>query len=310
MKTLILIYICLFSILVQSAWAKLPGFSGMEQINTDTYLVVIDKKAHKDGSRVGLLKTEVGGKLNFSPLQISNWSHSDGQASDLESVCRIPGKTNEYLLAEAGYWEGKYGRIFHIEISGIKASVKNVYRIPKIVGGAKGIDGDNFEGMVCFKNGNSTLVVLGERGGSSLYRNGYLRIGVLNYLNSSLSWDDYADKSLEIAAPGNWNNSQSKRSISDLYIDKNGVIWAVATEDAGDGGPFKSIIYKAAMISNELGSYPIKAIHSKKAYWTIDGFKIEALAGPSGVVPGSYMSIGTEDESYDGVWRPLFPPVE
>ena len=105
--------------------------------------------------------------------------------------------------------------------------------------------------MVCLNNGGSILVVLGERGGSSLYRNGYLRIGVLNYSDSTLSWDEYLNKPIEISAPGCWNNSQYKRSISDLYLDENGIIWAVATKDAGDEGPFKPIIYKAAMVSKE-----------------------------------------------------------
>nr|VFJ92933.1 MAG: hypothetical protein BECKLFY1418B_GA0070995_104020 [Candidatus Kentron sp. LFY] len=81
-------------------------FSGMEQIEPNSYLVVIDKKVYEDGDRVGVLKTEAEGKLTFSPLQITDWNHDDGQANDLESVCRIPGKDSEFLLAEAGYWKG------------------------------------------------------------------------------------------------------------------------------------------------------------------------------------------------------------
>ena len=310
MKRLKLLLICLSLANFQSIQGFAIGFSGMEQIDQDSYLVVLDKKVYEDGDRIGILKIQKEAEPIFSPLRITDWKHDDGQASDLESVCRIPETDNEFLLAEAGYWEGKYGRIFHVVLSDGEASVKNVFRIPKIVGSADGIDGENFEGIVCFKNGESILVVLGERGGSSLYQNGFLRIGLLNLSEPELSWNKYSSNPVEIAAPGNWNNTLSKRSISDLYLDKHGVIWAVATEDPGDEGPFKSTIYKAAVVSAENKENPVVPIHTKKAYWTIDGFKIEALAAPSNLIKGSYMSIGTEDELYNGAWRSLFYPVE
>lgn len=307
LKLLLITFILVY---LQPVSASALGFSGMVQVDSDSYLIVLDKKVYEDGDRVGILKIAKGEPPSFSPLRIDDWKHSDGQASDLESVCRVPGRDHEYLLAEAGYWEDQYGRIFHIKSDGNTASVINVYRIPKIVGRKEGVDGDNFEGMVCFDKNNNIYVVLGERGGSRNYKNGYLRIGVLGYSESSLSWSEYASRALEVAAPGNWNNAKSKRSISDLYLDKNGIIWAVATEDAGNEGPFKSVVYKAAEISGNESHLPIRAINSKKAYWTIDGFKVEALAGPSSVVPGSFMSIGTEDETYMGAWRPLFHPYE
>lgn len=310
MSKLKLLFIVFILTYLQSVYASGLGFSGMAQVDSNSYFIVIDKKVYEDGDRVGILKITKGESPSFLSLQINDWKHSDGQASDLESVCSVPGRNNEYLLAEAGYWEGQYGRIFHIQLNGNTISVMNVYRVPKIVGSKDGVDGDNFEGIVCFEKNNTIYVVLGERGGSETYINGYLRIGILNYSNSSLSWSKYASRSVEIVAPGNWNNVQFKRSISDLYLDKNGIIWAVATEDAGDEGPFKSVVYKAAMVSDKGNHLPVRAINSKKAYWTIDGFKVESLAGPSSVVPGSFMSIGTEDETYMGVWRPLFYPAE
>nr|VFJ92316.1 MAG: Esterase-like activity of phytase [Candidatus Kentron sp. LFY] len=310
MKNIAFVSVVLFSICIQSVSALEAGFiSGMEEFKPDSYLVVADKKGDEDGYRVGILKTKNGSKLEFSPLKITDWKHSDGQASDLESACRVPGKSNEFLLAESGYWERKYGRIFHIEINTNGALVKNVFHIP---GSKDGVDGDNFEGMVCIEKDDSIFVILGERGESSSYKNGYLRIGILDYSNSQLSWSKYSNNPVEIVAPGHWNNPQSKRSISDLYLDKQGVIWAVATEDAeNDEGPFRSIIYKAALVSSSKpGTFPVVAINPTKAQWVIDGFKIEALAGPSTTVPNSYMSIGSEDESYGGVWRPLFSPIE
>ncbi len=309
MRALTLFKVIFLFVYSQSVSASVIGFSGMEQMDANSYLIVTDKKVRHDGYRMGILRTVEDDKPVFSPLNIANWKHPDGQANDLESICRIPNKSNEFLLAEARYSKGKFGRIFHIEIGASGALVKNVFHLPKIMDGEK-IAGNNFEGMVCLKKGNTTFVILGERGGSSSYRNGRLYIGVLDYAHSQLSWQEYLDKSVEIVAPGTWNNTQAKRSISDLYLDQNGIIWAVATEDAGDEGPFRSLIYQAASVSGQSEITPISAVNSKKAYWVIDGFKIESIAGPSAAVPDSYMSIATEDESYNGAWRPLFAPIE
>ncbi|MDN5370741.1 MAG: hypothetical protein PWP74_2049 [Shewanella sp.] len=282
------------------------GFSGMAQMDANSYLVVQDKKVDEPGSRLGVLQVKPDGVLNYTPLTISDWKDQDGQSSDLESVCHLPGQTNEYLLAESGYWDGKFGRIFQVAVSGDVAIVKQVYHVPKIVAGGKGIHGDNFEGMACIAQGDSVLVVLGERGGNKRYKRGYLRLGVLDTAAGQLSWQQYADHPVEITAPK--TDANKKRTISDLYLDKQGVIWAVATEDGGDQGPFRSVIYQAATVSGPAEQLKVTAVRYSKAQWIVDGFKVESLAGPAANVPNSYMSIGTEDENYGGSWRPLFAP--
>ncbi len=109
---------------------------------------------------------------------------------------------------------------------------------------------------------------------------------------------------------GKWANSDKKRDISDLYTDENGIIWSVATEDNGDNGPFRSVIYKAAIISITKSAIPILRISLEKASWIIDGFKIESLAAPPAVIKDAVLSIGTEDENFDGTRHPLCPSVE
>lgn len=282
------------------------GFSGMARVGTDSFLVVMDKKGYQPGPRIGLLKTSVDEMPTFSPIEINDWNNDEGQASDLESVCQFPTKDNEFLLAESGYWKGKSGRIFHVELTAQSLLVKQVYKLPLIISNDENVDGDNFEGLVCFARENKIYVVLGERGGSEIYPDGLLRIGILDDEQGLISWDVYKDKSLTVVAPKSWGNPQTRRTISDLHLDTEGVIWAVATEDAGDEGPFRSIIYQAAKITDTSDSLPVKIITNPKIAWRIDGFKVEALAAPASTVPGSTMSIGTEDESYGGTWRPLF----
>ncbi|QUN07250.1 hypothetical protein KDN34_07450 [Shewanella yunxiaonensis] len=295
---------------IHSAMALELGFSGMAQIDANSYLVVQDKKVFEQGDRLGILQVQAEGQFSYTPLSINDWKDNDGQSSDLESVCHLPGSTNEYLVAESGYWDGKFGRIFQIVLTAEGASVKHVYHVPKIVAGGKGLHGDNFEGMACIAQQDSVLVVLGERGGSKRYKNGYLRIGVLDKSAATLSWQQYAEHPIEISAPGAWLNAKKKRTISDLYPDEQGVIWAVATEDGGDQGPFKSVIYQAATVSSQDGNVTILPVAHPHAQWVVDGFKVEALAGPAANIPQSYMSIGTEDESFGGIWRPLFRPLK
>lgn len=286
------------------------GHSGMEQIDRDSYLVVQDKKFYEDGARLGMLKIRKGKSPTYSPVAVGDWKHEDGRASDLESVCSLPGKDSEYLLAESGYWDGDFGRIFHVKHRGATAEVLHVYHLPKIKGNSKdGPDGDNFEGMACIRDGDTFFVVIGERGGSDAYRNGVLRIGVLDYGKSSLSWDTYSHMAIDIAAPGNWDCSRARRSICDLHLDQGGVLWAVATEDKSDDGPFRSVIYKAATVSIQNSDISVIPIAKKQASWVIEGFKVESLSGPTSVVKGSFMSFATEDEHYPGQWRPLFHPA-
>ena len=77
----------------------------------------------------------------------------------------------------------------------------------------------------------------------------------------------------------------------------------VATQDLGDNGPFRSIVYLAGRIEPD-ASEPVQVLPETNASWVLDGLKVEAL-GPS-AVERSLLSIATDDENYEGVWRPLF----
>lgn len=286
------------------------GYSGMAQIDPNTYIVVHDIKGYKEGNRLGIIKVQKGKKPEYTPIKVSScWKHPDGKSSDLESICKIPGHTSEFFAAESGYWEGKNGRLFHLELNGNSAEILNVYQLPLFKDNNRGQEGDNFEGMVCILlNNGQILVVLGERGGSSAYKTGGLRFGIFDYVQKSLIWESMEKGLTGVLAPGKWVKPGFKRDISDLYVSKDGGLWAVATEDDGDEGPFRSVIYKVATLDYSLEN-PVKLLTSTRISWIVDGVKIESLSGPCESVPGSYMSYATEDESFDGVWRALYPPI-
>lgn len=286
------------------------GYSGMATHGHGSYLVVHDTKGHKDDPRLGLLEITPDDGTCYRPLDVADWKHPDGRSSDLESACALPGRSGELLVAESGSWKGRVGRVFHVRVAEGRAEVLEAYELPLFVDNSEDQEGDNFEGMVCVGldrlDDDQVLVILGERGGSEAYETGLLRWGTLDLGRESLDWYEDGRATLPVTAPGSWPGRVSKRDISDLYADSGGALWAVASAEAGDNGPFRSVVYRLGKVTEDAGQ-PVELEQHPSAAWTVDGFKIEALAAPTERVKGSLLSVGSEDENLGGVWRALFP---
>ena len=281
------------------------GSSGMEQISDSSYLVVYDLKSHKDGIRLGLimLTDEV---IEVYPIVINGWGE-EGTPNDLESICGVPGKPNEYLIAEAGNWQGKLGRIFHIrvDINMRTAEVLGSVKYPFLHINNFGIEGDQYEAMHCLPySENERLILLGERGGSEFSPLGIIRWGVWDIQKKTLAIEGEGLKGLSVDAPGHWTNTQTKRSITDIHVDQEGMIWASASEDQGDAGPFYSVIYKIGKINPSNLNRPVSISETLIIGREVYGLKIEALSGPKKGINCTH-TFGTEDEMYGGVFRPI-----
>jgi len=280
------------------------GYSGMAQINTESYLVVHDYKSYEEGTRFAIVKLVNGQNYSYQPLGLSNLPDGIAKPSDLESICSIPNTNNEFLAAESGYWEKTNGRIFHITIENNNANILKILNLPLIADNNKQQVGDNFEGLACTPlDANNILVLLGERGGSEKYPTGFIRWGKYSIYDQSITWSKQGLNGLPIKSPVILSNSH--RDISDLFIDDENNIWSVATEDAGDNGPFKSVIYKVGTLDINR-STPVIINHDPKARWIIDGFKVEAMSISLKSIKESFLIIGTEDEHYGGIIRPLY----
>jgi hypothetical protein len=74
-----------------------------------------------------------------------------GAANDLESVCAIPARQNEFIVAEAGSWKGRFGRLFHIRIDADNgtADVLGSADLPIEQDTDMVVTGDQFEGLAC-----------------------------------------------------------------------------------------------------------------------------------------------------------------
>ncbi len=281
------------------------GSSGMEQLNDSTYLVVYDFKIFEAGVRLGLvILTEE--TIDVHPIKIDHWDE-EGISSDLESVCAVPGKADEFLVAESGNWQGERGRVFHIQldITTMKAKVLGTLKLPMLHRNDRGLRGDQYEAIHCLPySQNERIIILGERGGSEHSPTGILRWGLWDMEHNTLNIKGDGLQGIKVNAPGNWTNDLLKRSISDMYIDPEGIIWASAAEDPGDTGPFYSVIYKLGNINPMDQHNPITVLDQFTIGKEILGFKIEALSGPKRGIHCTHI-FGTEDEIYGGVMRPI-----
>ncbi|MCA9731669.1 hypothetical protein KC799_06050 [candidate division KSB1 bacterium] len=290
--------------------AAINGFSGMANIDSTRFLAVHDEKNYQNGPRVSVIITKKDSNITVLPVEIKDWRHAEGRSSDLEAVCSIPGRTGEFLLVESGHWDGKFGRMFHIKLNLSKqpyqATVLGVFELPEFDAKGPGdVEGDEIEGAECVAlNGDSVLVLLGERGGSSVYPTGLLRWVVADLGSDSLLWTEAGKKGKTVEAPGVWQNPSKNRDIAALHLDTNNILWASATEDPGDSGPFNTVLYRIGTVTADITN-PIQLDSQFTVARSISGFKTEALAGPTTKVKGSTFSIGTEDEIYGGVWRPI-----
>ena len=294
------------------------GISGMVHVDTDTFLIANDLKStgfsleRKPRLRVLALNKEKGILIKELPLQNSS-SDPFQEPNDLESICVLPDRNKELLLAESGYYKGNFGRIFHIRLNKENGtwtteliSSFRPFPPPKDVSNYTTPKHEQVEGIGCIMTLEKQLIVVfGQRGGGN--NPARLIWGTLNGLDEK----NPAFTELGKAALSKVPSSFGDRGVADLYLkkEKDGQwrIWTIATDDFGDFGPFRSIIYSPGILSlefdNQLRFNAIDPIIG----WQINGSKVEAITAPAELIKGSAFSIGTDDEIYGGIWRPLFP---
>jgi len=277
---------------------ELAGISGLTAQSPLSFVAVHDAKVYEpEKPRITVINISSDGE-SISYNNIPFPENASNLSNDLEGICKVPGKPDEFLLSESGYWEKEYGKIFHISITGSVANLIREIQLPLIRDNNENqYDGDQFEGLVCSELSNDKiLVILGERGATDVYPNGVLRWGQYNLTQGSISWDN---KSIDVTAPDRVSDSKV-RSITDLYLDSKNSLWAASAIDGSDIGPFTSSVYRIGFLDTSK-AIPV-SINISPNSWVINGMKVEGLA--SGVTPDSF-SIGTEDEALGGVWRPL-----
>ena len=272
------------------------GISGMAPAGDGAFLVVHDAKSFEDGPRLSLLTVGAGG-VALSPLPVDDWRHPEGRSSDLEGACALGDGT--FLVAESGSFEGRYGRLFHVRLAEGGAEVLAAVRLPVVRDNTPGADGDNLEGLACVRDGATALVLLGERGASAAYPTGVLRWARFRPATGTLDVTDAGRAGVAVSAPGDLV-ARGFRSITGLHVMPDGALWAAASRDPGDLGPFDSVVYRLGRV--DAGAEVPVVVEPGGAACAVAGFKVEAVSAPA---LGGTLSLGTEDEALGGAWRPL-----
>ena len=172
-------------------------------------------------------------------------------------------------------------------------------------------EGGNFEGLACVgdpNDQNSFLVLIGERGGAKnqgasnpkTFR-GKLLTATLNLEKMEMiGWTQIEGaRGSDVYDPpgstGFWIDRQKKRDISSLFACGD-LVWAVASEDQGDDGPFRSILYQVArFVPNQ--SPPFELVASRSLDREIREHKVEGLHGiPVGNNICNFFAV-TDDEN-------------
>jgi hypothetical protein len=257
----------------------LPDVSGMARLSPRSFVVVHDRKSDDPRARLGCLYVDQKHGVHYRSFEV-DWDKVGGPASDLESICPIPGREGEYLAAESSHWKGRTGRLFHLVVDATWCRVEGKIPLPEI---------KNIEGIACVvSNEEEVAVLLGERAPES--GKGKLHRAVLNLSDYTLG--EVSPIEFELT---NLPKMEGLRVCSDLYLEDE-TFWVSAAVDPDVGtGPFASFVYELVVsTSNAVAKEPT---------WRLDGLKVEAL-GPS-AVDGSELSVATDDEDFGGIWRPL-----
>lgn len=257
----------------------LCGISGMALMSkageTVKFLVVHDSKGKND-LRLGILTPSA--KPNLKLL-----NGFENINTDLEAITSLPDKSNEFLAMSSD------GRLFHVTLNAESADVKQKYKFFE--------DKDNLvrqeelEGLSVQKFGDTIVIIWGDRGEGM--PTGKLYWGTLDYA----TWKVTKVGEMTISGPFPDVNSSERHTISDLKLDKNGLVWSTAAHDPSVKGPFFSSVYLLGHITvnNKVVSYEL--FKDRPPLWTFKR-KIEAIEFVPDASGG--IAFGAEDENLGG----------
>lgn len=288
--------------------ASPEGISGMVLIRDGVYLVVHDRK-EASRARAAILRVGDWDQRRYQEVRLHDGALPGGPMADIESVCAVPGRASEFLLLESGASDEGHGRrriLAHARLSEDEPAELRVLGWEDVRDITAPLT--NCESVVCWSRGGRLGVLIADRGrmeggrGEARVVAGALELadgehavgGGLRMKPAAPASDGEGAIRLELGAEGAW------RACSDLYLDDRGVLWGACAQDPGDRGPFRSKVYSMDITFEPDGRV---RLGKGQVRYEIDGLKVEAIAECG--VKGSGLAVGSDDEDYGGVWRPL-----
>ena len=268
-----------------------PDISGLGFVGEGDLLAVHDAKGGSDRARVSrvyLPDTEAVLRTDTVPVEAGDrrWP-----GTDLESIAPIPG-TSLVLMAESGggrevgepapqifLAEYRRGRLFILDATNWPVPVENV------------------EGTAVASAAGNLVFLYAERAdGRHSTRLRWATLSLQPLAFGPFRESEFAPRTSKVA---------NLRPVSAIDIDAEGVVYAASAVDPGNSGPFRSIVWRIGRLRADGHGQPLLALEARpRRLAVVDGLKVEGLAVRR-IAGKTEIVIGTDDESYGGVIRPL-----
>lgn len=252
------------------------GISGMalvkQQSNEMEFLIVHDNKG-KDEGRLGVITIKGEAQPEYVAL---TWPTNVELPSDLEAIASIPGSINAFMALSS------YGKVYHIQFNNNKTiSVLKVFDLPGIT------PITNLEGFTLQQIDGNLIAVWAHRGGGEEAATIYW--GKLNLNNYQITQTGYSN--FKVPLP----TGRNVRHVSDLKLDKAGILFIAAASDPGSDGPFESAVYVAGSFGVRGNALAFRPNPDLVPLYHYNYHKIEAIE----LVPGAAGGIifATDDEN-------------
>lgn len=262
------------------------GISGMalvkQQSDEMQFLIVHDNKG-KDEGRLGVITIKGEAQPEYVAL---TWPSNVELPMDLEAIASIPGSINAFMALTSS------GKIYHIIFDNNKTiSVVKVFALPAITART------NLEGFTLQEIDGNLLAVWAHRGAGDEAATIYW--GKLNLNTYQIA--QTSSVNLKVPLPTGAN----VRHISDLKVDKAGILFIASASDPGDNGPFASAVYVAGSFGVRRNAIAFRPNPDLVPLYHYNYHKIEAIELVPGAAGG--FVFGTDDENmgssvYFGNW--------
>lgn len=270
----------------QDVWAQqwrpvrgglLFGISGMalmSQENHSLNLLVIHDNKGKDEGRLAIITIKGQEQPEYFPL---NWPSNAELPIDLEAIASIPGKANSFMALSST------GKIYSIRLSEVNKniSILKVFALPEIP------KGSNFEGFALQEINGTLLAVWAHRGqgeeAATIY---WGKLDLDTYQITPLG-----SAMLIVPRP----TGKDVRHISDIKLDKSGILFITSATDPGNDGPFESAVYVAGSFGVSRSAIAFQPNPELVPLSYYNYHKIEAIELVPGAAGG--VILGTDDEN-------------
>jgi len=253
------------------------GMALIEQQQAFTkFLVVHDQNS--GSNKLGVVTIDARGSLVYTPVYCEGL---DGK--DLEAVSAIPNHKFEFLVASS------QGEFYLIKINGTKAVITT---FPHPALDQPRATKQELEGLSVEAVGEGLVVAWGYRGAGAT-ETGLFCYGTLDLANRKITPIGQRDVLVDFPEP----NDNKKRHIADLRIDRSGVVWAAATYDPRNAGPFSSVVYILGVLQVSGTNVGFHLTKNPIPLWRFSR-KVEAIEFVPG--PNGGVAFGADDEDFGG----------